>query len=112
VRYRSWPGVTGQIGFQVLRANTVDDTGLIVDWNEVEVGGGSRSMVVNRLFTSAGGVLRTTPNPSGRRGSGVDPTIQGDSGRGTAAMVTGALAGELAGAREVDAGVRGTAWTC
>jgi hypothetical protein len=53
-----------------------------MDTTAFVVGGGNRSMVGSRRSTSAGGVDRTTPYPSGRRGSGVAPTIQGSTGRG------------------------------
>ena len=69
------------------------------------MGGGSRSVVVSRRFTSAGGVDRTMPNPSGRRRSGMAPSTQGDTGRGTAEVVAGCLAGDLFETREEAAGV-------
>jgi hypothetical protein len=64
-------------------------------------------MVGSRRFTSAGGVDRTTPNPSGRRGSGMPPSTQGGTGAGTAV-----IACCLAGAREAAAGVCWTAGVC
>jgi hypothetical protein len=48
----------------------------MADLNRPPAGGGSQSTVGSRRSRSAAGVGSTSPNPSGRNGSGLAPTRQ------------------------------------